>query len=81
MITVKADNKKRVTIRESKPGQVFAYEVEGNVIKLTPMQPVKEETPIVKLVKGPNGLYRLPNGMKLSRESIRAAIRADRDTQ
>jgi hypothetical protein len=79
MITVKADDRRRVQIPGIKPGQVLAFERTGNVVKLTPLQPVEEEVPLVKPIKGPNGLYRLPDGLKLSRESIRAAIRADRD--
>jgi hypothetical protein len=81
METVKVDNRKRVTLRFAKPGQVFAWEMSGEVIKLTPVKPVEPEVPVIKLVKGPNGLYRLPKGMKLSREEITAAIRADRDSR
>ena len=81
MTTVKADDRRRVQIPDAKPGQVFAYEMSGNVVKLTPVQPVEKDVPVVRPIKGPNGLYRLPVGVKLSRENIRAAIRADRDKQ
>jgi hypothetical protein len=81
MVTLKADNRSRVKLPDVKPGQVFAYETSGNVVKLTPVKPVVEDMPVVKPVKGPNGLYRLPEGVKLSREEISAAIRADRDAQ
>ena len=81
METVKADNRQRVRIPDIKPGQVFALELSGNVVKLTPVKPVEEDVPIVKPVKGPNGLYRFPPGVKLSREEIRKAIRADRDSR
>ncbi len=81
METVKADNRQRVRIPDIKPGQVFALELIGNVVKLTPVKPVAEDVPVVKPVKGSNGLYRLPEGVKLSREEISRAIRADRDAQ
>jgi len=79
MDTVKVNNAKRVRLPDAKPGDVLAYEINGNKIMLTPVKPVEEDVPLVKLVKGPNGLYRLPDGVKLSREEIRRAIRADRD--
>jgi hypothetical protein len=81
METVKADNKKRVRLPDAKPGQVFSYEMSGQVVTLTPVKPIEQDVPLLKLIKGPNGLYRLPEGVKISRESIRAAIRADRDAQ
>lgn len=36
----------------------------------------ERNAPTVKLVKGPNGLYRLPAGTKFKREDIIAAIRS-----
>jgi hypothetical protein len=81
METVKADNRQRVRIPDIKPGQVFALNREGNVVKLTPVKPVEEDVPVVRLVKGPHGLYRFPKGVKITREQIRAAIRADRDSR
>jgi hypothetical protein len=80
MVTLKADDRRRIQIPDAEPGQVFAYEVSGNVVKLTPLRPVEDDVPVVKLVKGAEGLYHLPAGTSLSREDIRAAIRADRDT-
>ena len=79
MVTLKADDRRRIQIPDAEPGQVFAYEVSGNVVKLTLLKPVEDDVPVVKLVKGAEGLYRLPAGITLSREDIRAAIRADRD--
>lgn len=81
MSIVTADDYKRVRIPDAKPGQVFAYEVAGNVVKLTPIKSDVKDVPVVKPIKGPNGLYRLPQGVKLSRKAISAAIRADRDAQ
>ena len=52
METVKADNRQRVRIPDIKPGQVFALELSGNVVKLTPVQPVEMHPPAkFKLVK------------------------------
>jgi hypothetical protein len=81
MSIVTADDYKRIRIPDAKPGQSFAYELSGNVVKLTPIKPVEQDVPVVRLVKGPNGLYRLPKGVKLSREEIRKAIRMDRDSR
>ncbi len=81
MKTVVVDNKLRVRLPTLKPGQVFAWEMFGDVVKLTPVKPVAEDVPVVKPVKGPNGLYRLPAGVKLTNQEISAAIRADRDSR
>jgi hypothetical protein len=81
MKTVIVDNKLRVRIPTLKPGQVLAWELSGEMVKLTPVKPVEEPVPVVKPIKGPNGLYRLPAGVKLSREEITAAIRTDRDSR
>jgi hypothetical protein len=35
--------------------------------------------PLVKFVRRPDGSYRFPNGVKLRKKDIAAAIRADRD--
>jgi hypothetical protein len=44
------------------------------------VKPVEPEVPVVKMVKdSKTGLYHFPEGVKISREEIRAAIRADRD--
>jgi hypothetical protein len=40
---------------------------------------VEKEVPVVKLKKGRDGLFYSP--VTLSRETVRAAIRADRDAQ
>jgi hypothetical protein len=53
MVTRKADNRQRVMLPDAKPGQLFAYEVVGNVIHLTPVKPVEPESrpSMCKLVK------------------------------
>jgi hypothetical protein len=80
MKTVTADDYKRVRIPDAEPGQVFAYEAEGKIIKLTPVK-ADENVPVVRAVKGPNGLYRFPANAKPSREEIIRYIRAERDAQ
>jgi hypothetical protein len=45
MKTVVVDNKLRVRIPRFKPGQVFAYEISGEVVTLTPLKPA-ETVPI-----------------------------------
>ena len=80
MVTLKADNRSRVKLPDVKPGTVFELTDSGpGRFQLVEVQP--KDVPVVKPVKGPNGLYRLPDGIKLSREEISAAIRADRDAQ
>ncbi len=81
MSIVTADDYKRVRIPDAKPGQAFAYELSGNVVKLTPVVPDEQDARVVRLVKGPNGLYRWQGDAKMSREEIVAAIRADRDAR
>lgn len=81
MVTLKADDRRRVQIPDAKPGQIFAYELSGNVVKLTPVKPVEEDVPVVKMIRNPDGTYRFPDHVKITREQIRAAIRADRDSR
>jgi hypothetical protein len=38
-----ADKQKRVRLPDAKPGQVFAYELSGEVVKLTPVKKVERE--------------------------------------
>jgi hypothetical protein len=40
MITVKADDRRRVKLPDTKPGPVYVYELFGEVVKLTPVKPV-----------------------------------------
>ncbi len=79
MSIVTADNYKRVRIPDAQPGQAYAYELSGNVVKLTPVKPDEQDVPVVNPVKGKDGLYHWP--AKLTREQVRAAIRADRDSR
>lgn len=80
MVTVKSDERRRVVLPGIEPGQVFACETVGGSIKLTPVKPVEDDVPLVKMVRDPKtGLMCFPPHVKISREQIRAAIRADRD--
>ena len=77
IVTVKTDDRKRVVLPNAKPGDVFNVEfsTEGKITltKLVPAEP--------RLVKPRrvNGRLRPPAGFRPSRETIAAAIRADRD--
>jgi hypothetical protein len=82
MAIVTADDYKRVRLPDAKPGQAFEYTVSGNgAVKLTPVRPVDDDVPVVKLIRGPDGDLCFPEGAKLTREQIRAAVRADRDAR
>lgn len=45
------------------------------------VKPVKEDVPVVKLVRRPDGTYRFPDHAKPSRKAIVDYIRAERDRQ
>lgn len=79
MKTAIVDDRHRILIPDLKPGQVFAYEIAGNSVKLTPVDKTESETPIVNPVRQKDGSYHWP--VELTNEEISAAIRADRDSQ
>jgi hypothetical protein len=82
METVKVDAAKRVRLRAAKPGQVFAVETSGNVIRLTPVKPVDDDdVPIVKPIRHSDGTYSFPNNARPSREDIKRYIRVERDSR
>jgi hypothetical protein len=78
MVTLKADSRRRVSLPNAKPGQVFAYQLSGKSVMLTPVK-ADDEVPIVRPVRRPDGTYFWP--AKLSKQDIVAAIRADRDAK
>jgi hypothetical protein len=50
MVTLKADNRRRVQLPGAKPGQVFAYVDEGNGrVTLILVKPVVEDRPTAKV--------------------------------
>jgi hypothetical protein len=79
-MTVIADSRKRVILKPAKPGDRFDLQLteDGKVI-LTPLARVEKKVPIVKPVRTKEGWLMFPPGKRPSRESIRAAIRDDRD--
>jgi hypothetical protein len=83
MVTLKADNRRRVQLPDAKPGEVFAYETSGEgqytltIVKKAEPAPV----PVVKLVRRLDGSYRFPDHAKPSRKAIIASIRADRSSR
>lgn len=79
MKTAIVDDKNRIRIPDLKPGEIFAYELSGGGVKLTPLKPVANEIPVVNPVKQKDGSYHWP--VDLTREEITAAIRADRNEQ
>ncbi len=79
MHTLTVDAESRISIPDVKPGQVFAYELAGDVLKLTPVRSGPESARVVSPVKQADGSFHWP--VELTNEEISAAIRADRDAQ
>ncbi len=78
MVTLKTDDRGRVKLPGIEPGSVFSFSTEPDgSIRLA--QVVEKEAPVVNPVKRKDGSYSWP--VKLSREQITAAIRADRDSR
>ena len=79
-MTVTADQRKRVTLPDARPGERFAYtrDSEGRIV----LCPESTDTPIkariVKTQIGKNGLPYIPD-VKVAREEIARAIREERD--
>jgi hypothetical protein len=82
VVTLKADNRSRIKLPDIEPGQTFVFERKGNgVFLLREIRRDEDEKPLVKLARRPDGSYRFPNGVKLSKNDIAASIRADRDAR
>lgn len=83
MVTLKADNRRRVQLPEAKPGQVFIYEkdVSGTIITLQLVK--KIETPVEVLdLEDLNTKTLAPRVRgEIDNASILRAIRADRDSR
>jgi hypothetical protein len=74
-----ADSRGRLAARDIfRPGKTFDVtpQPDGS-IRL--MELVERAVPVVKIKKGRDGLFSMPQ--PLTREAVRAAIRADRDAQ
>jgi len=78
MITLKADSRSRVKLPDVKPGTVFQVTT-GAAGQFTLLEVAPKDGPIVNPVRRKDGSYKWP--VKLSREKIAAAIRADRDSR
>jgi hypothetical protein len=78
IVTVKADEKKRVVLPSAKPGDVFNVEVSAGKILLTKLVPT--ESKLVRARKV-NGLVMGAEGIELDPEAIVNAIRADREAR
>jgi hypothetical protein len=49
MVTATVDDKKRIRLPSAKPGQVFAVEVQGEAVILTPVKKVADVSPLAGL--------------------------------
>lgn len=82
VMTVTADERKRVTLPDAKPGERFDYtrDNRGRIV-LRPEPAAGESEPrIVKTEIGKNGLPYIP-GVKVTRGEIARAIREERDSR
>jgi hypothetical protein len=84
MTTLTVDDRHRVTLPKTEPGQVFAYEPDSDgSIKLVPV--VTEPAPkrvFARLVKrGGKLIFELPEGYKLDPEAIARAVAEERESR
>jgi hypothetical protein len=79
MITVKADDRRRVQIPGIKAGQVFSLEDEGGKVVLTPLKKVEPRTVMLKLIKRKGRLVADTAGLTIDPKGIAQAVREDRD--
>jgi len=77
MTTATVDDKKRVRLPNARPGQVFAVEMDGGKVVLTPVEKVEPKPRRQRLIKTDFG--RLILSERLPDDEIVAAIRQDRD--
>lgn len=77
MTTATVDDEKRVRLPNAKPGQVFAVEMDGAKVVLTPVRQVEPEARRQRLVRTEFG--RLILSEPIPDDEIVAAIREDRD--
>jgi hypothetical protein len=81
MITVKADDSRRVQIPGIKAGQVFTLEDEGGKVILTPLQKAEPKMVRLKLVEREGRLVADTTGLTIDPDDIARAVREDRDSQ
>jgi hypothetical protein len=75
------DNKRRASFgSEFQPGDAFVRSVSGNRVTFEKIE--RADAPVVKPMRRGRGKWlMLPPGVKISRATIAAAIRADRDAR
>lgn len=79
VMTFRTDDKGRITCPEIfAPNRTFEAERQADGV-ITVVEKGIEDVPVVHPVKTPEGWLMLP--VKLDRDKIRAAVRADRDSQ
>jgi hypothetical protein len=82
MLTVKADDRRRVQIPGIKGGQVFALEAHDGTVTLTPVKKAEPRTVYAKLVKKDGRLvFELPKGYTLPDDAIGKAVSEEREAQ
>ena len=81
-MTVTADERKRVTLPDAKPGESFDYtrDEQGRILLRPAPVAIENAARIVKTEIGKNGLPYIP-GVKVTREEIARAIREERDSR
>ncbi len=84
MKTLTVDDRQRVRLPKTKPGQVFAYEpVSDGTIKLVPV--IAKRSPkriLARLVQRDGGMFfEVPKGYKLDPEAIGRAVAEERESR
>lgn len=84
MKTLTVDDRQRVRLPQTKPGQVFAYEPDSNgTIRLVPV--ITKPGPrrvLAKLSKKGGGLFfQVPKGYRLDPEAIAKAVAEERESR
>ena len=78
MVTIKADNRRRVQLPGVKPGTVFELTTAA-AGQFTLLEVAPGEPRVVNPIRRRDGSWKWP--VKLSRQEISAAVRADRDSR
>jgi hypothetical protein len=84
MKTLTVDDRQRIRLPKTKPGQVFAYEPNlDGTIKLVPVIPKPGPKRVVaKMVKrGGRLFFQVPNGYTLDQEAIGKAVAEERESR
>jgi hypothetical protein len=80
MVTVKADDRRRVQLPDAKPGQVFAYELTpSGTITLSRVVVAEPRTIMFKMVRKGGRLVADTKGLKIDPADIARTVREERD--